>query len=171
MCQHHGILWRFSWQKIQGISFPVASLPIVYACNLWFIHTKFSLVFVFTLLYFADDSVWMIVDRQNLNIQFKRSVLCQFWEGESVSIQEVERVRLWAVWSFNCNNPDCSSHVLNNSFHTTPKRNHFNDLNQGLRVKKSLLDLQKRNLDIELTACDGNLSAWTMTIVIYSSDK
>ena len=106
-----------------------------------------------SLLHFADDSVWTIVDRQNLNLQFKRSVLCRFCEGESVSIQEVERVSLWAVGSFNCNNPDCSSHVLNNSFHTTPKRNRFYYLNRGLRVKTSPSNLQK-----------GKLGYWTESL-------
>ena len=48
MCQRHDFLGRFSRQKIQGISFHVASLAIVYACNMRFIHTKFSLVLVFT---------------------------------------------------------------------------------------------------------------------------
>lgn len=45
----------------------------------------------------ADDSVWTIVDRQNLNLQFELTALCRFCEGESVSIHEVERVGLGAV--------------------------------------------------------------------------
>ena len=80
----------------------------------------------------TDDSVWTVVDRQNLNLQFERNALCRFCRGESISIQEVEKVGLGAVWSFHCKNPECSSHVLDNSFHTTPKRNRFYDLNRGL---------------------------------------
>ena len=80
----------------------------------------------------TDDSVWTVVDRQNLNLQFERNALCRFCGGESISIQEVEKVGLGAVWSFHCKNPECSSHVLDNSFHTTPKRNRFYNLNRGL---------------------------------------
>ena len=32
---------------------------------------------------------WTVVDRQNPNLQFERSVLCRFCGGECVSIQEV----------------------------------------------------------------------------------
>ena len=79
-----------------------------------------------------DSAVWTIVDRQNLNLQFERNALCRFCGGESVSIQEIEKVGLGAMWNFHCKNPECSSHVLDNSFHTTPKTNRFYDLNRGL---------------------------------------
>ena len=32
---------------------------------------------------------WTVVDRQNPNLQFERTVLCRFCEGKCVSIQEV----------------------------------------------------------------------------------
>ena len=32
---------------------------------------------------------WTVVDRQNPNLQFERNVLCRFYGGECVSIQEV----------------------------------------------------------------------------------
>ena len=43
----------------------------------------------------TDDSVWTIVDRQNLNLQLERNALCLFCQRESVGIQEViERTQM-----------------------------------------------------------------------------
>ena len=90
----------------------------------------------------ADDPVWTVVDRQDLNLLFKMNALCRFCGGESVSIREVEKVGLVAVWSFHCKNLEWSSRLLDNSVHTMLKRNWFYNLNGGLvqRRKSPLLN-------------------------------
>lgn len=92
----------------------------------------------------TDDSPcssnrWTIVDRQKLNRELERSVVCRFGGNDSViSFEEVARTGLGAEWICRCKNPKCSSHEIAAPFHTTPKTSRYYDVNRkfvlGMRL-------------------------------------